>query len=215
MPKRKLALVSKGNKKLGPSVYHTNTKVGPEGSCGDTVSSWCAAHCYAMKGHYTFPSVRTKYDDNFEMLKTEPSLYEAELTADVAELPLGSIFRWHTGGDIYDVGHVGIIRRVCESRPDIQFFVYTRRWQDESMRRAIEEQLFELHNLTVWGSTDPSLPSVPEGWREARVFDSFSEATKGGFGVHCPEQTGRRPDCESCGLCWKATPQAKLAFATH
>jgi len=215
MTKRKLSLVTKGNAKLGPDVWHTNTKVGPEGSCGDTVSEWCESHCYAMKGHYTFPSVRSKYDLNFEMLRDEPSLYEAELLADVETLPIGSIFRFHTGGDIFDVGHVGIIRRVCESRPDIEFYLYTRRWQSQLMREAIEAQLFELHNLTVWGSTDPSMPSVPDGWREARVFDTWEEATEGGFRSHCPEQTGLRPDCQSCGLCWKAKPSARLAFAAH
>lgn len=214
MAKRQLRLVSKGNRKLGPNVWHTNTKVGPEGSCPGA-SSWCKSRCYAAKGHYTFPSVVSKYADNFTMLRDEPSLYEAELTADVESLPLGAVFRFHTGGDIYDVEHVGIIRRVCESRPDIEFYLYTRSYRIEAIRRAIEAQLFELHNLTVWGSTDPSMPAVPVGWREARVFDTFEEATEGGFGVHCPEQTGRRPDCQSCGLCWKAKPSAKLAFAAH
>lgn len=215
MTKHQLTLVTKGNKKLGPNVFHTNSKVGPEGSCGDTTSPWCETHCYAMKGHYTFPSVRTKYDDNFELLRDNPDSYESELLLDVESLPIGSVFRFHTGGDIFDVRHVGIIRRVCESRPDIEFYLYTRRWQSQLMREAIESQLFELHNLMVWGSTDPSMPSVPDGWREARVFDSFEAATEGGFGVHCPEQTGRRPDCQSCRLCWTAKPSAKLAFATH
>lgn len=214
MPKRKLALVSKGNRKLGPNVFHTNTKVGPEGSCPGA-SSWCESRCYAAKGHYTFPSVVGKYADNFAMLRDEPLLYEEELLLDLAELPIGSIFRFHTGGDIYDVGHVGIIRRAAESRPDVQFYLYTRSYRIEAIRKAIEEQLFELPNLTVWGSTDPSMPKVPVGWREARVFDTFPEATEGGFNVHCPEQTGRRPDCQSCGLCWNAKPEATLAFAAH
>jgi hypothetical protein len=179
------------------------------------VSEWCQLHCYAAKGHYTFPSVRTKYDQNFDLLRYDPLLYEEELTNDVLSLPLGAVFRFHTGGDIFDVGHVSIIRRVCESRPDMTFYLYTRRYRDETMRQAIEDVLFRVFNLHVWASTDPTMPPAPEGWREARVFDTFPEATEGGFKTHCPEQTGRRPDCQSCGLCWNAKPSAKLAFATH
>jgi len=209
-----MKLVTKGNSKLGPRVYHTNTRVGLDGSCPGA-SEWCRDNCYATKGFYTFPSNVAKYSAQWDMLRDDPEAYSAQLISEVSKLPLGSIFRFHTGGDIANVGHVSIIRDVCDSRPDVSFYLYTRSWRLDAIRVAVENDLFPITNLTVWASTDPSLPKAPNGWREARVFDSFDDASARGFRVHCPEQTGKQPDCQSCGLCWKAKPTAALAFAAH
>lgn len=208
-------LVTQGNRKLGKGVWHTNLPAGPSGSCGDTVSEWCAVHCYAQKGHYMFPSVQSKYQASFELLRDDPGMFEAMLNLELAKLPAGAVFRFHTSGDIYNEEHILIIRRIVLSNPTLVFYLYTRRWMDTKMRVAIERELFGLPNLHVWGSTDPTMPAVPEGWREARVFDDAEQAQLGGFRVVCPEQTGRKASCSDCGLCWNAKPETRLAFLAH
>lgn len=205
-------LVSKGNSKLGPHVYHVNHTPGA-GCPGAT--DWCAANCYATKGHYTFPNVVDKYRNNLSLLLSDPTEYERQLSEDMLALPIGAIFRWHTGGDIVNGTHVDIIRRMAELRPDVTFYLYTRSWRVPGLKGLIEMQLFGLHNLTVWASTDDTSEEAPAGWREARVFETFEHAKYEGYKVHCPEQTGRKPNCESCGLCFNARSNAKLAFARH
>jgi hypothetical protein len=153
-----------------------------------------------------------KYRGNLAMLRESPEAYREALVSDLSALKIGSVFRFHTAGDIDSVEHVGIIADACNSRPDVSFYLYTRSWRVPDIREAIESTLFPIPNLTVWASTDPSLKSAPEGWREARVFGTFDDAE--GY-AHCPEQTGKRPDCESCGLCWNAKEGARLAFAQH
>lgn len=207
-----MSLVTKGNSKLGPGVYVTSLTAGA--SCPGA-SSWCEALCYAKKGFFLMPTHQDKYAQQLMLLREDPGAYEAQLTWEVAKLRPGSVFRYHVSGDIDSVEHVGIIRRVTESRPDVVFYLYTRSYRVAVIRRAIEKQLFQLPNLHVWGSTDPTMPPVPKGWREARVFDTADEARTGGFGTVCPEQTGRKASCSECGLCWRAKPTAQLAFITH
>lgn len=208
-------VISKGNMKLGKNVWHTNLDIGPDGSCPGA-TSWCELKCYAQKS-YRYPSVGTKYRGNLAMLRETPDVYRDALLQDLESLKVGAVFRFHTAGDIANVGHVDIIRQACESRPDVQFYLYTRSWRIPEIRDAIVSGLFTVPNLTVWASTDPSVGAdeVPSGWREARVFDTFEDASTDGFNTHCPEQTGKRPSCEACGLCWNAKPEARLAFATH
>lgn len=206
-----LKLVTRGNKKLGGRVYVTSLTSGE--SCPGA-SSWCEALCYAKKGFFQMPTIQQRYQQQLVLLREDPGAYQAQLTLEVAKLRPGSLFRFHVSGDIDSVEHVGIIAAVTKSRPDVEFWLYTRSYRVTAIRRAVEKQLFQLPNLHVWASTDPSMPAAPEGWREARVFDTEGEAREARFPV-CPEQTGLRPDCQSCGLCWHAKPSARLAFISH
>lgn len=207
-----MTLVTKGNSKLGKGVYITSLTAGD--SCGGA-SDWCREYCYAKRGFFTMPTHLSKYAEQLSLLREDPGAYEAQLRLEVAKLPAGSVFRFHVSGDIDSVEHVGIIRRVVESRPEVEFYLYTRSYRVTAIRRAVEKQLFQLPNLHVWGSTDPTMPPAPKGWREARVFDTQEQARDGGFAVICPEQTGRKASCTDCGLCWHAKPTAQLAFITH
>ena len=206
---RPARLVAKGNKKLGKGIWHTNL---PAGDACPGASSYCSDVCYAKKGFYVLQ--RARYGTNLDYLRNEPEAYGLQLLADVAALKPGSVFRFHTAGDIDSVEHVGIIRDVCLSRPDIAFYLYTRSHAVLDIREAIETELFPLANLTVWASSDPSMGPVPDGWREARIYPDEATARADRKPV-CPEQTGKRPDCTSCGLCWNAKPNAKLAFIEH
>lgn len=201
-------LVAKGNKKLGPNVWHTNL---PAGDSCPGASEYCGDVCYAKRGFYVLQ--RERYGTNLDYLRDHPAEYGLQLLAEVAKLKPGSTFRFHTAGDIDSETHVGIIRDICESRPDVDFYLYTRSW-NTALRGIIERELFPLPNLTVWASSDPSMPAIPEGWREARIYPDEIAARAARMPV-CPEQTGKRTSCSDCGLCWNAKPAARLAFIEH
>lgn len=211
-PKR---LVAKGNAKLGPNIWHTNLTAGD--SCPGA-SAYCGGVgvdgkgvCYAKRGFYVMQ--REKYGTILDYLRESPDAYEAQLIAEVSKLKVGATFRFHTSGDITSARHVRIIRAVVESRPDISFYLYTRSW-NTSIRSDIERELFPLRNLTVWASTDATMPAAPEGWREATILPDEDSARAARMPV-CPEQTGKRASCSDCGLCWNAKPSARLAFIEH
>lgn len=208
-------LVARGNKKLGNGIFHTNL---PAGDSCPGKSAYCSGIgtdgkgvCYANKGFYILQ--RERYGTNLDYLRDQPAAYALQLLAEISTLKPGAVFRWHTSGDIDSVSHVGIIRDVCESRPDVAFYLYTRSWNTD-LREEIERELFPLPNLTVWASSDATMPDVPHGWREASLYPDETSARAARKPV-CPEQTGKRPDCTSCGLCWKAKPGATLAFIEH
>jgi hypothetical protein len=205
-------LITRGNSKLGKGVFVTSL---PAGESCPGATDWCSRFCYAKKGFFTMTTHRNKYSRQLALLRSDPGAYEAQLRFELSKLKTGSVMRFHVAGDIDSVEHIGIIARAISSRPDIQFYLYTRSWRVAELREAIERQLFPLANLHVWGSTDPSCGEPPEGWRSARVFDSADDARAGGYSVVCPEQLGRKASCSECQLCWHAKPNAKLAFIAH
>lgn len=209
-------LVAKGNAKLGPNIFHTNL---PAGDSCPGASAYCGGVgedgngvCYAKRGFYVLQ--RAKYGTNLDYLRDQPTAYGLQLLAEVAKLKPGAVFRFHTSGDIDSATHVEIIRDVVTSRDDVSFYLYTRSWNVDGLREAIERELFPLPNLTVWASSDPTMPEIPEGWREATILPDEDSARASRMPV-CPEQTGKRASCSDCGLCWNAKPNARLAFIEH
>lgn len=209
---RPARLVARGNAKLGSGIWHTNL---PAGLSCPGASEWCAdpeeGACYATRGFYVVQ--RTRYRSILDYLRDEPDAYREQLLEEVSRLRPGSVFRFHTSGDLESVRHIRIVRDVVMSRPDVPFYLYTRSWRIPALRRAIERYLFGLPNLTVWGSCDATTDEPPDGWRSARVFPT-ADAVQG-YGPVCPEQTGRRASCSDCGLCWRARAGARLAFLQH
>ena len=216
-----MSLLVRGNSKLGEAVYHLDLPAGPPehgGSCPVT-SDVCRSFCYAQKGMYVFQ--RGLYGRRLAAWRGDPDGFQADLLMEVAGLPPGALFRWHTSGDIVDARYAAMVATVARSRPDIQHWLYTRTWltPDASLRAALEA-LRAVPNCRVWFSTDETMPDPREhGWEEvleARIFPNELEARWAGFAI-CPEQTGRQPDCETCRLCpgIKTGRGFRLAFILH
>jgi len=202
-------VTARGNAKLGRGIWHTNLTAGD--ACPGA-STYCADVCYAKRGFYVLQ--RERYGTLLEYLREDPAGYLEILKGDLDKLPIGGVFRFHTSGDIDSLEHVEIIRAACEHRPDVAFYLYTRSWRVPELRAAIGRRLLRVPNLTVWASTDPTTGPAPRGWRDAGIFPDHDAARAAGRPV-CPEQTGMRPDCTSCGLCWRARKGATLAFLEH
>lgn len=207
-----MALLTRGNRKLGPNVWHFDLPAGPQATCPGA-SEYCAAVCYARKGHYTFGSVRTKYAANFEAWRTEPAILEARLAGELDILPAGAVVRLHTSGDFLSAAYVGMWMRLAEDHPSIRFYAYTRSWTVPNIRRTLE-RFRQLDNVTLWASHDPTMAPAPAGWPVTRIVADWSAAPAE---AHCPEQTGKRASCSDCGLCFNPAlrSNARLAFLLH
>jgi Gene product 88 len=207
-----MSLLTRGNRKLGASIYHFDLPAGPDASCPGA-STFCAAVCYARKGHYLFGSVQAKYASNLAAWREHPAQLERNLSAELDRLPAATVIRLHTSGDFISAGYVGMWVQLAATHPNLTFYAYTRSWVVASIRASLD--IFRsLPNVTVWASTDDTMSAPPADWPTTRIVASFDLAP----GIaHCPEQTGKRASCADCGLCFNRNlrPTARLAFKLH
>lgn len=204
-----MRIVMPGNKKLGPEVLQTSLSAGP--TCPGA-SEYCAAVCYAKKGFFRMPSVRDGLNDRTALAVEDLPAYEAQLRLDLTKLQPETV-RIHAAGDFFGLEYIKAWGRVAKDFPRTRFYFYTRSW-NTPLRKALE-RFGDLPNVTSWASSDPTMPAVPEGWREARIFPDAPSAREAGFTV-CPEQTGKRASCSDCGLCYRVKSDSfRLAFIEH
>jgi protein gp88 len=205
-------LLTRGNRKLGASIYHFDLPAGRDASCPGA-STYCAAVCYARKGHYLFGSVQAKYAASLALWRRKPAQLELQLARELTALPVATVVRLHTSGDFLSAGYVGMWSRLAATHPGLTFYAYTRSWVIPSIRASLD--IFRtLANVTLWASTDPTMPTPPADWPTTQIVTDWSLAPTV---AHCPEQTGKRASCADCGLCWSSNlrPNARLAFKLH
>lgn len=154
-------------------------------------------------------------------------------TSDVPEVPSeATLVRWHVSGDFDSVAYIeNVTARVAE-RPDVLFWAYTRSWRVPELLEALE-RLRALPNMQLFASVDPSMTELPpEGWRRAwiwrdkpstwlreqrlRLYTSHNAVVEadGTPAYICPEETGRRRNCEECGYCF-AGQKHDVVFLEH
>lgn len=196
------------------------------GTCPGSTSD-CEAICYAKRVINTPPvwdvwAHNTGRDD----LPDEP-------------LPHGTqIVRIHVSGDFDTVAYIEGWIRLVDQYPHIRFFGYTRSWRVSKLRESIE-RLRDLPNVQLFASVDKSMTDLPnDDWRRAWLESDVRSYKGGGPGFEqgldfwigegqqnfitvddksayvCPEQTGRKPDCQSCNYCIKGT-SGDVIFLVH
>ena len=196
-----IAKGGKGNTKIGPGVFTFSMTAGPE-SVGGTcpgASDWCAAHCYAMRlTRYT--SVRDRFSENAD----------ATRAGMMPEIPAKArSYRIHVSGDFHSAEYVEAWRTVVRSRPEVHFYAYTRSWRVPEIVSALESLRAEP-NMQLFASVDASIAELPPSdWRVAYI-DGDPRFT----GIDCPEQTGRKANCEECGYCIRGK-RGNVNFSTH
>lgn len=148
----------------------------------------------------------SKYASNMAM---DPDEILRRLYGEIRALPAGAVIRIHTSGDFHSRQYVAMWYVLARYNPGVSFFAYTRSWRVPDLVTALD-LLRGLPNVTLWASTDETTGQAPDGWPEATIGFRYGYAS-------CPEQTGRRPSCSACGLCWnpRLQPQARLAFRAH
>jgi hypothetical protein len=111
---------------------------------------------------------------------------------------------------------------VVRTLPPVMCWTYTRSWRVPELLPALE-RLRALPNVQLFASLDSTSELPPAGWRRAWIDGDLRLANFDGvqwtYGPHpasdnqlgpdgimsyvCPEETGRKPDCESCRYCFE------------
>ena len=189
----------KGGGKVGLKVYTYSRP--PIATCPGA-TELCKSICYDLPYSARYPSVKLNRASN--------------LGSSIPPIPnTAQKLRIHIGGDFDTVEYINNWHRELSARPDVQAWAYTRSWAVPKLRRALE-RLRQLPNLQLFASVDRTTKGdPPAGWRLAKLVNDPPVSVERGS-ILCPEQTGKRPDCESCGYCF--TPREKtrhIIFLQH
>lgn len=199
-----LSPFGKGNLKLGPNVYTYSRLAGRYelmGTCPGSTPE-CEEICYAKR---ITGVVREQY-------------YRNSQTPVVPKLPDDARYlRIHVSGDFDTKEYIYNWCDELELRPDVTAWAYTRSWRVPELVEPLE-MLRRLPNIQLFASMDLSTEEAPPaGWRIAwidgdyrvqgesdnrRIMQLSREGETWRRGYVCPEQTGRKVNCEECRYCF-------------
>ena len=152
--------------------------------------------CYALKGNYQFPSVKTAQERRLESL-AHPQWVDAMVTLLLDAHPTGGHHRWHDSGDVQSLEHLDRIVTVCRATPLIQHWLPTK-------EIIVVAQWIRRHgafpdNLTVRLSS-PRVDQGPLTGHAVGVQTSTVHEHGAPHGHVCPAPTtgGKCGDCRAC-----------------
>lgn len=180
----------RGNLKLGQGEgFYTYSKLpglpSPHGGSCPGATDTCLRVCYAFRVRET-PLVWQMWEEN-----TKRGYILPQLPTDA------KIVRIHVAGDFDSRLYVVAWYLMAKQYPEVDFYGYTRSWRVLELLPELE-RLRGLPNVQAFASMDTNTEELPpEGWRRAWLGnDPRAE------GYHCPEETRRKPNCQSCRYCF-------------
>lgn len=187
----------KGNLKLGPNVFTYSKLPGrPEdgGTCPG--AGECLEYCYSLRIRATTPLVWQVYRMNTDNGPSLPILPDE-----------AALVRLHVTGDFDTVPYIEAWIKLIAEHPQVRFWGYTRSWRVPLLRPVLE-RLRALPNVQLFASIDRTSQDAPSAiWRRAYVAlpgfepERSNAIVRGRMAYICPEELGRKPNCETCNYC--------------
>lgn len=195
-----LLSISSGNSKL-PGI--PNVSGVPGRDCRNCSS--CLSVCYAQKAYKAWPSVTKAWDDNSELLRSNPARYFSEV-CDYLDKHKPRWFRIHVAGDFISPEHVDQWILVALEYPDTRFLAFTKSFD------CLPSQACFPPNLQIVLSIFPDM-ALPKHKGYAIAFaGEASEYTdpRAERALECPGL------CSTCGACWSLSQKGiDVRFSLH
>ena len=212
-------LLSQGNAKVGEGIHLWGL---PAVETCPGMSTICEKACYARKGRFCYPSMRSRLAWNLERSR-RPDF--ADLMAKEVRRKGCLVVRVHSAGDFYDAEYAEKWLWVMKGRPKSRFYYYSRSWRVPEVGGVLARTA-ALANVRAWYSVDAETgppAEVPPGVRIAylRVAESDEpgpdadlvfrvrglRSKRVGLDLVCPHETpkGHANDvnCGNCRRCWE------------
>jgi hypothetical protein len=175
----------------GYSIPASRCKIGAK--MRNVEGSICSV-CYALKGFYAYSSVKNALERRFASL-SNPLWVDAMVIA-IAHYEKSGYFRWHDSGDIQSLEHLEKICEVCETLPEIRFWLPTREYSVIS--KYIKKHGEFPENLTVRLSGLMLNGKAPLSLAR-KLGLTVSGAHEIDFNCNSFKNKGK---CLDCRLCW-------------
>lgn len=194
-------VISKGNKKLGGI---PNVSLPPVWSCVKGVP--CAKGCYAMKSYRMYPNVKTAWDNNLAMAKTNTDKYFQDIN-DYVQNKKPAFFRWHVAGDILDYVYFNKMMIIALKNPDTKFLCFTKNY------KVVNEYLTDF---LTWDTLPENFKLYFSAWPNWNIVNPhnvpIAYMQDGNEIVPC--ETFKCPgSCEDCKHCF--TSGNAVVFKKH
>lgn len=194
---------SPGNSKMGniPSVSLPSRITCRE--CG------CWEKCYAHKIEVLRPAVKHAYENNLEVLESNPEIYWREIDG---QIKLSKYFRFHVSGDIPNVDYLLHMVEVSINNPHCNILCFTKRF--DIVNAGVMRGLIIPDNLHIIFSGWPGLEmSNPFNFPEAHVIFRDGTTTAREDAKECGG------NCSECAVtdsgCWVLKRGEQVTFHEH
>lgn len=196
--------ISSGNSKMG-AISSVSLPAGL--TCRDDCE--CGQKCYAKRLEKFRPAVRNAYQNNYELLQSDPSTYWREVEASVM---MSRFFRFHVSGDIPNTMYLFKMVKIAERNQHCQILCFTKKY--ELVNKLIEENGGLPSNLHILFSAWRGLDMVnPNHLPEAHVRYKDGTTTAREDAVEC------RGNCTECAMtdcgCWTLRRGQQVVFNEH
>jgi len=233
LPVLRIKPPARGNEKLG-EVLTESRETGP--TCPVTCPLYQNETCYSKKlGVFRGNIMEGMRDRESAHMADRPGWIASRVKAWRKETAAGRPVRFLVHGDLMRHDGAGLdwdwIQDVIEAAgqvPGFRGWGYTHTWQNGEATTAREA--FRRAGITFWASCHSASEAASAraaGWNVALI----SEERKAGYSgsnartaqsmgtdrpaIVCPEQTGRKADCLSCGFCFQTAPKCDLVLLKH
>lgn len=205
--------ISRKNSKLGktPS-FSTSPIIGCSRNC-----CVCKGTCYALKSYRLYPSVKTAWNENLVLSKTNGGRAEVERAVIAfckGKCKTVPFFRWFVSGDILSTAFMKTMCRIANACKDTTFLAFTKSYHivnefcDKYGKNTIPKNL-----VIVFSEWKPLPLDNPYDFPVA-VFVPHGESVPG-RAIVCPAGLKKGWTCEKCRRCWFMTSGDKVAFLEH
>lgn len=167
----------------------------------------CAKDCYAVKGRFLFPSVKKRYEANYEIYKQNPAFYFTYISQYLIDVPYRR-FRWHASGDIPDAQYFEYMVDLANKHTSTSFLCFTKQY--EIVNNYLDNHKALPSNLHIifsqWGDFRCDNPyNLPTAWVKLNDDTYIPEGAK-----HCSGFCG---NCEYS--CWDLSNGEAVFFEKH
>ncbi|MBR5014313.1 MAG: hypothetical protein IKY16_06875 [Bacteroidales bacterium] len=196
--------ISSGNSKMG-SIRSVSLPAGL--TC--VTGCECNSKCYGRKLERMRPSVRNAYQNNLEVLRTDPKTYWREVEATVM---LSRFFRFHVSGDIPDDTYFEHMVDIARTNPHCEILCFTKKYDIVNSHVSIIGKLpMNLHIIfSVWRNFEMDNPFL---FPEAHVRYRDGTTTAPENAIECAG------NCTECAVteegCWTLQKGESVIFNEH
>lgn len=197
--------ISKGNGKMG-AIQSVSLPSGV--TCRPCA---CMEKCYAKRIERLRKSVRDAYQNNYNILITEPDVYWREVEAAIM---LSRYFRFHVSGDIPNADYLNNMVQIARRNKHCQILCFTKKYELANEYLAVHGALAFPQNLHIIFSAWVGLPmvnpfSLPEAHVRYRDGSTTASETAHECGGNCTE-------CAiTDGGCWVLKNGEQVVFNEH